>query len=101
MTYFQMDRWKYSCSRVENIDLSWLCKLIVFDVQYRRQCDVLINKQRSGVRSSLTSSKMQFHERSVHEAKIGDTRFIVCQKVLATITSRKRHEAVAFLLVFV
>ena len=41
-------------------------------------------------------SKMRFHERNVHEAKIEDTRCQVCQKVLTTITSRKRHEAIEF-----
>ena len=35
-------------------------------------------------------SKMRFHERNVHEAKIEDTRCQVCQKV----TSIKRHEAI-------
>ena len=39
-------------------------------------------------------SKMRFHERNVHEATIEDTRCQVCPKVLATITRRKRHEAI-------
>ena len=30
----------------------------------------------------------------MHEAKIKETRFQVCQKVLAIIISRKRHEAI-------
>ena len=73
---------------------------VSFEVQYRRECDNLTNRGQ-GFDPHSQVSKMRFHERNIQEAKIEDTRCQVCHKVLATITSRKRHEAIAFFLVFV